>query len=208
MADHIDEAPFADPTQLEVLPEEGADREILATDELEARLLSALLWAPASLRRQIVDVLADRDSGRDPADDFWRPAHAYIFTHMVELTAAVGTDWTITDLNARLTAHGQRFDAHKASWLTIVSPAADRAWSDTAGDIAQLAAEVIEARYRRGYRAVAVRMQQLADDHSVSPAEFDAFATRMAGYRDRAQTRRLRRTYELEHLTDRAPVAA
>ncbi|MYR08973.1 hypothetical protein GTV32_22840 [Gordonia sp. SID5947] len=169
--------------------------DIEAALELELTFLAALLFAPAAIARQVITaVIGTRDESAPdltvlPVDTtlFLGPANRLIFDAAVTLIDE-GTPATPQLVQARLT--DQNLHRHtKNAMLDIISPATPRATVVGGADLPHLAAALVDAWYRRGYRALVTRMHQMIATRPVD--ELGGHWTALTAHQQTAERRRL-----------------
>lgn len=176
------EAPGDDPTGYGGFGDD-VDTEYAIAAELEAGLLSALMWAPKESAAAVCKVLAaPRDNGTAHAP-FVRPVHAVVF----DAIASVATQSQPSPIlvNARLLETGQfRASAGgvRNAMLALTAPTGSMALVD---DPAYFAVKVVDAHYRRGYTALLTRMGQHRDETPVE--ELADHWAQLTRYQQRAE---------------------
>lgn len=135
------------------------DSETLVTTSVGAAFLTAMMWAPADMARQVRDILAATERW----NPFWSPAHRTIF----DAVAAVldgGAPPNPALVQAHLFEHGQLARVER-ELLAIIAPTHTPMVGGA--DLPHLAAKVIDQWYRRGYRGFITRMTQVVDTAGV-----------------------------------------
>lgn len=191
---------FADHTLYGSLPAQDADLEVDATERLELRFLNSLIWAPTPLAAQVIAALIGTPEQRDhhthaaPPDAYlpttapllWQPTCQLVFATIVELIDE-GSPLCPELVDARLASRGQRRRALNVL-LTTISPR-DHTALPGSHDLPHLAAALVDAWYRRGFRTLAVRAAQLAD--TVDVDELAGHLHELTTHQQRAEQRRL-----------------
>ncbi|PKZ62644.1 hypothetical protein CYJ73_25980 [Gordonia terrae] len=172
----------------------GTETELDNTLALELDMLTALLWAPPARARQVVEALigsrADRDAGTTstalPAGSviFLGSVHQDVFDTVVALLDE-GSPATPVLVNARFADRGLTTRT-RSVMLEIASPRHGRPVADSA-DLPHLAAALIDGWYRRGYRALLARMNQVTAERPT--AELAGHWTALTGHQQTAETR-------------------
>ena len=153
VASHDDVALFGIPVEIDDIGE---------TLTVERELLTALVWAPATLTVDVVQALvgdaASRDSGAAiplSAALFYSPDHTELFRRLVaSVDAAPLTPLALGAHAAQATS--PRF---RNLLMEIASPNADGPWPlPSDADLPALAVAVVDQWHRRGYRALLDRM--------------------------------------------------
>ncbi len=190
------EAPGDDPTGYGGFGDD-VDTEYAIAAELEAGLLSALMWAPKESAAAVCAVLAAPRDNATAYAPFVRPVHTVVFDAISSVATTAQPSPIL--VNARLLETGQlRASAGgvRNAMLALAAPTGSMALVD---DPAYLAVKVVDAHYRRGYTALLARMAQHRDETPVEElAEQWAQLTR---YQQRAETDWAARRDALDSLT-------
>ncbi|MCZ4553662.1 DnaB-like helicase N-terminal domain-containing protein [Gordonia rubripertincta] len=135
------------------------DTESTVTTNVEAAFLTALMWAPADMARQIRQILATSDRW----DPFWSKAHREIFDAVCAvLDSGAPPNPTLVHAHLFETGRLRRVEQHL---LSIISPTQGPMVGGA--DLPHLAAKVVDQWYRRGYAGLLTRMAQIRDTVSV-----------------------------------------
>ena len=166
------------------------DAEIDVATDLEQELLSALMWAPSTIARDVVAQL-------DPKH-FWVPQHARIFAAI----AAVATNAAPSPalVNAQLLSAGGQgeFSTRSAqkTMLALVAPTHRPVAVST--QLPHLAIAVIDGWYRRGYTALLTAMNQRRQEAPIE--ELAEHWAQLTGYQQRAESDWLNRRQALTEV--------
>ncbi|WP_237342155.1 DnaB-like helicase N-terminal domain-containing protein [Williamsia soli] len=153
------------------------DTENTVTTGVEAALLTALMWAPADMAREVRHIM---DTG-DRWDPFWKGAHREIFLAICAVLDG-GAPPNPTLVQAQLFETG-RLQRVEAELLAIISPS--RGPTVGGADLPHLAAKVVDQWYRRGYAGLLARMSQIRE--SVSVEELAGHWENLTGHQQRAE---------------------
>lgn len=135
------------------------DTESTVTTGVEAAFLTALMWAPASMAREVRQILAITARW----DPFWSGAHREIFLAICAVLDS-GAPPNPALVQAQLFEAG-RLQRVEAELLSIIAPA--RGPMVGGADLPHLAAKVVDQWYRRGYAGLLARMSQIRETVSV-----------------------------------------
>ncbi|GAA1890404.1 DnaB-like helicase N terminal domain-containing protein [Williamsia serinedens] len=190
----LDDSRVTDPTVYAGALGDDPDTEISVAADVEATLLTALMWTDQHSARRILAAVEARH--------FYRPVHATIAAAIAEVAAA-GNDPTPILVRARLSETGALRGGSgqlvMSALVTLTAPL-DRPITTTAGML-PLAVHLLDAWYRRGYTGLLRRMEQHRLEASVEElgdcwaqltrfqqrAEADWMARRQTLTRDRAE---------------------
>lgn len=134
------------------------DTETAVTSGVEAAFLTALMWAPVEMAREVRQIMAG-----DRWDPFLSGVHREIFGAICVVLDS-GAPPNPALVQAQLFESG-RLPAVEGQLLAIISPT--RGPMVGGVDLPHLAAKVIDQWYRRGYRGFTARMTQATDSAAV-----------------------------------------
>ncbi len=148
----LDDTRVTDPTEAGALGDDP-DTEISVAADVEATLLTSLMWTDQHSARRILAAVEARH--------FYRPVHATIAAATADVAAA-GNDPTPILVRARLSETGALRGGSgqlvMSALVTLTAPL-DRPITTTAGML-PLAVHLLDAWYRRGYTGLLRRMEQ------------------------------------------------
>ncbi|PYE12001.1 DnaB helicase-like protein [Williamsia limnetica] len=153
------------------------DTETAVTSGVEAAFLTALMWAPADMARQVRQIMTT--GGR--WDPFWSRAHREIFEAICVVLDS-GAPPNPALVQAQLFETG-RLPAVAGQLLAITSPTRGPVVGGV--DLPHLAAKVIDQWYRRGYAGLLARMAQVRE--TVSVEELAGHWANLTGHQQRAE---------------------
>ncbi|PYE13466.1 DnaB helicase-like protein [Williamsia limnetica] len=166
------------------------DTESTITLAVEAAFLTALMWAPADMARQIRQILVTSDRW----DPFWSAPHREIFDAVCAvLDSGAPPNPTLVQAHLFETGHLRRVEQHL---LAIISPTQGPMVGGA--DLPHLAAKVVDQWYRRGYAGLLTRMAQVRE--SVSVEELSGHWANLTGHQLRAEELWLTKRDELAKL--------
>ena len=153
------------------------DTETTITTTVEAAFLTALMWAPADMARQVRQILAVTDRW----DPFWSTQHREIFGAICAVLDS-GAPPNPALVQAQLFETG-RLPAVTGQLLAITSPTRGPVVGGV--DLPHLAAKVVDQWYRRGYAGLLARMSQVRE--SVSVEELAGHWANLTSHQQRAE---------------------
>ncbi|WP_240498157.1 hypothetical protein [Williamsia sp. 1135] len=153
------------------------DTESTVTTGVEAAFLTALMWAPAPMAREVRQIMATGDRW----DPFWSGMHREIFLAICAvLDGGAPPNPTLVQAHLFETGRLQKVEGHL---LAIISPS--RGPMVGGADLPHLAAKVVDQWYRRGYAGLLARMSQIRE--SVSVEELAGHWENLTGHQQRAE---------------------